>query len=81
MPMDEEEVYTGIDGNQVKSPVAICRFYKHRGYLTVNMIKVHGCLKKNCSRLQRLDCQYWEDRKKKKQNAKDARRKRAERKL
>lgn len=81
MPMSDEEVYIGIDGNQIKSPVAICHFYKHRGYLTVNMIKVHGCIKRNCGRLQRLDCQYWEDRKKRKENAKKARKEFKERKL
>lgn len=79
--MSDEEIYIGIDGNQVKSPVAFCHFHKHKGYMTVNMIKVHGCLKKNCSRLQRLDCQYWEDRKERKRNKKDAKRKLAERKL
>ena len=68
----DKKYYRGIDGNPIKEPVAICHFNKHRGYLTPSMIKTHGCLKRDCSRLQKLDCQYWQERKQRKSNSRMA---------
>ena len=78
---DRSPEYISIDGNPIKSPVAICHFKKHRGYLTVRLIKTHGCLKKGCPRLQRLDCPFWEQRKKRKELAKEKRKQRESRAL
>ena len=72
---DEVKLYRGMDGNPVKNPIAVCHYYKHRGYMTENMVKRHGCLQKNCRRLQRIDSPFWEERKQRKLNAKAAKQK------
>lgn len=77
----EERIYIGIDGNPVKTPVAFCHYKKHYGYMSEKMLKLHGCLQKNCGRLRKLDCPYWEERRQKKLNAKLARKQLEERKL
>lgn len=76
-----DKYYIGIDGNPVKNPVAFCHYAKHKGYLSEKMIKIHGCLQKNCSRMRKLDCPFWEERRLRKVNAKLARKQLEERKL
>lgn len=61
--------YIGIDGNIVKNPVAICHYRKHPGYMAIKQIKVHKCLKRECTRLEKLECDYWEERKEIKRKA------------
>lgn len=60
--MDDE--YRLIDGNYSDRAVAFCKT-KH-GYLTPRMIKVHRCLRIQCTGLERMDCEFWELRKRKK---------------
>ena len=64
--------YIGIDGNPIskQKPIAYCRYYK--GYLTKRMIKTHRCLTRQCSRLERLDSDYWTDREQRKISSKSA---------
>ncbi len=55
-----------------KQTVAICHYYKHKGSLSVKMMKEHECLTKQCPYLEKLPHAYWErkvaaERKKKKQ--------------
>lgn len=66
----DTDYFKSIDGNMVKSPVAYCTYSRHRGYLTEKQIKVHGCLKRGCPRLSRLECEYWEERKNRKKKTK-----------
>ena len=58
--------------------VGFCHY--HKTPLTPNIIKTHGCLKKNggahCTRMQKYDCDYWHKRATRKQRAKDERNKR-----
>lgn len=47
--------------------VAYCKYHKY--YLTYKQMKRKGCLQKQCRLLKRLNCPYWEERRKRK-NAK-----------
>lgn len=71
----------GIDGNPIKSPVAFCHYRKHRGYLTPKLMKTHGCLQRQCSRLEKLDSEFWDERRRKKNMAKIAKQMLEEKKL
>ena len=68
----DSNTYISIDGNPVNEPVAYCHYRKHRGYLTPNLIKTHGCAKKQCQRMEKLDCKYWEEKKERKKLSKAA---------
>lgn len=78
---EQEELYKAIDGNMSKLPVGYCHYYKHRGYMSKKLLELHGCNSRKCKRLEKLECKYWEDRKKRKENAKKARKEFKERKL
>lgn len=46
--------YKLIDGSiTYKTPCACCHYTRHPGYLSVNLMKTHQCLKKECSLLER----------------------------
>lgn len=63
-----------IDGNETKDPVAYCHYRRHPGYMTAGLIKTHGCLRRKCPKLQKLECEYWEERRRRKNMAKMAKR-------
>ena len=63
--------YKTINGNYTNNVCAMCFCKKHIGALTVQQLKSHGCLKKQCDALKKFDDhQYWEQRKNKKLRAK-----------
>lgn len=53
-----------IDGNESENAVGYCKSKK--AFLTPKQIKLHKCLQIQCTGLLKLDCKYWEDRKKRK---------------
>lgn len=56
-----------------KTPVGYCHCRAHKGALTVQLMKKHCCLRKNCPMLQKNDEHpYWETRALKKLAAKQA---------
>ena len=58
-------------GGRPKNPVADCRF--HRCCLTLNEIKKHECLRKQCLYLTRREHPCWEQREQQKQIKKNKR--------
>ena len=58
-----------INGEHLsQKPVGFCCYRKHRGYLTLKIMKNHECLKKQCPCLKKCeDHPYWEQREKIKQ--------------
>ena len=57
--------------------VAWCGHYKHRGYLSLNNMRNHKCLEKQCRYFIKIAHPYWEEREKR--NAEKRQRKRIER--
>lgn len=57
--------------------VAWCGHYKHRGYLSLNNMRNHRCLEKQCRYFVKIAHPYWEEREKR--NAEKRQRKRIER--
>ena len=55
----------------IKDPVAYCK--SHKCYLSKKQMKVHRCLSRGCTGLQKMDCPYWEERKQRKESAKKKR--------
>jgi len=53
-----------IDGNESENAVAYCKSKK--GFLTAKQIRLHKCLKIQCTGLLKLNCKYWEERQKRK---------------
>lgn len=48
-----------------KLPVGFCCYKRHKGYLTVNILKRQECLRKQCPCLKKnLEHSYWEEREK-----------------
>lgn len=62
------DLFQSIDKNMLKSPVAYCK--THKGYLSTKQMKVHKCLQIGCTGLERLEHPYWEERQRKKDEAK-----------
>ena len=54
--------------------VAWCGHYKHRGYLSLNNMRNHKCLEKQCRYFVKIAHPYWEEREKR--NAEKRQRKR-----
>ena len=49
-----KDVYKLIDGSiTYKIPCACCHYTRHPGYLSVNLMKTHQCMKKSCSLLEK----------------------------
>lgn len=48
--------------------VAYCCY--HRVWITKNQMRQKACLSKQCGALMKIQCQYWENRKKRKAEAK-----------
>ena len=44
--------------------VAWCGHYKHRGYLSLNNMRNHRCLEKQCRYFVKIAHPYWEEREK-----------------
>lgn len=44
--------------------VAWCGHYKHRGYLSLNNMRNHKCLEKQCRYFVKIAHPYWEEREK-----------------
>lgn len=57
--------------------VAWCGHYKHRGYLSLNNMRNHRCLEKQCRYFVKIAHPYWEEREKR--NAEKRQKKRIER--
>jgi len=57
-----------IDKNYALEPCAYCKF--HNGYLTVGLMKTHRCMARGCEGFTKIDCKYWEERRKRKERAK-----------
>jgi adenosylmethionine-8-amino-7-oxononanoate aminotransferase len=45
--------------------VAWCGHYKHRGYLSLNNMRNHRCLEKQCRYFVKIAHPYWEERERK----------------
>ena len=56
--------YRTIDGNHAKEIIGYCK--SHKGYLTEKQLRVHRCLRRQCTGLERIDCKFWQDRQEKK---------------
>lgn len=75
--MKYEPVYSAqyhYMGNQPSKQhsVGYCHCKKHKGRLSVKMLKNHQCLGKQCPFLEKYeDHPYWEQRKKKKEKKKE----------
>lgn len=55
--------------------IGYCHNKKHKGYLSANMIRRHGCLAKQCDCFEKYaDKPFWIEREKKKQNKKSKQR-------
>ena len=51
--------------------VGWCRFWKHRGVVTKDILKSHGCLEKHCFLLERYESYpFWQDYERKEQQRK-----------
>jgi hypothetical protein len=72
--MADKVLYKSIDGNYVKKPIAYCKVRKK--YLTQKQMKVHRCATRACMSLRQCDDEFWEERRKRKQEAKAKRRER-----
>ena len=46
-----------------ENSVAYCHVNKHKGRLSVKIMKKHECLKKQCPWLEKLEHPYWDQRK------------------
>jgi len=55
-------IYGGHAAN--KNIIGQCYSYKHKGYLTKNLIEKHQCLEKKCNRFKKLKPEYWQAREK-----------------
>ena len=64
-----DELVRSIDKNMIKNPVAYCK--THKGYLSRKQMKIHQCVPKNCTGLKKIDCPYWEERQRRKREAKE----------
>ncbi len=61
-------LYKSIDKNMIKQPVAYCK--SHHRYLSKKQMKVHRCISRGCTGLQPIDNKFWEERRMRKQLAK-----------
>jgi hypothetical protein len=66
-------LYKSIDKNMIKSPIAYCKC--HKGFLSKKQMDCHRCLARGCTALQKIDEEFWEQRKKRKIEAKERKRK------
>ena len=64
-------LYKSIDKNMIKEPVAYCK--THHGYLSKKQMKVHRCVARGCTGLQETNEEFWEERRRKKREAKQRR--------
>lgn len=62
-------MYKSIDKNMIKDPVAYCK--THKGFLSKKQMKVHQCVTKGCTGLQKIDGEFWEERRRRKREAKE----------
>lgn len=61
--------YKTIDKNITKQkPVAYCKTHKY--YLTEKQMKLHRCLTRKCTGLQRLSHEFWDEREERKRQKK-----------
>jgi len=63
----EDELYKSIDKNYILKPVAYCK--THHAYLSKKQMKVHQCVKKGCTGLEKIDCYFWQERERKRNEA------------
>ncbi len=68
------EMITAMKGQPgKKSTIGYCRYYKHYGALSINMMKKHRCLEKRCPYFEKnLNKGYWEQKKEINRMAKEA---------
>lgn len=59
-----------IDGNYSDRPVGYCKSKK--GHLTKKLMETHKCHIKKCTGFEKIDCEYWRQ----KQRKKDAKKQR-----
>lgn len=73
MPMAEEKFwYLLVDRNKTYAqPCGYCRHYKR--YLSVGLMRTHRCESRQCSYLSKMNHEYWEEKKKRKERAKERR--------
>lgn len=62
------KLYRSIDKNLIKQPIGYCK--THRGYLSLKQMRLHKCTKKGCTGFRKLECPYWEERQRRKDEAK-----------
>jgi len=63
MSIPQTDKYCGIDGLELKDPVAYCHYWRHKGFLGKNMMKQHQCLSKECKYLEKIESHsFWKRR-------------------
>lgn len=62
------KAYRLIDKNLALNPVAYCRV--HHGYLTKGLMKTHRCMQRQCRGFSKINCRYWDEKKKRKELSK-----------
>ena len=43
-----------------ENAVGYCHYYKHRGFMSIKLVKLHKCLEKNCPYLHKYEHPIWE---------------------
>lgn len=69
---DEKEMYLSVTKQPIKEPIAYCK--SHKKYLTYKQMKLHKCTIKGCTGLQKIDCEYWKEKNRRKAEAKERKR-------
>lgn len=68
MDMNKTQTLHGLYGSKISRSKAIGYCYYHKAALTVNTMKCHECLKKQCDSLKKYeDHDYWRQREQKKE--------------
>lgn len=62
------ELFKSIDKNLIKKPIGYCK--THKGYLSLKQMRLHKCMKKGCTGFKKVEGPYWEERQRRKDEAK-----------
>lgn len=66
-----DTLYKSIDKNVIKEPIAYCK--THHAYLSKKQMKVHRCVARGCTGLQKTDEKFLKERRQRKKAAKQRR--------
>lgn len=74
MGKEQKFWYLLVDRNKTyKLPCAYCRHYKR--YLSISLMKTHRCESRQCPHMFRLNHEYWEEKRRRKEIGKQRRQK------